>query len=308
MINFFLHTVTPDRIRILNSSADEWQGTLAEFLALEPEYPGLPSGMTTRYQTQDRQYVTDGNIYNSDPFNALQYCSNLGNYPEYTPTLPYDRLVNPGMWFDGVDDWVDCKKGSQFAFTSAFSVSVEVFINPQGTLPIAMRLYNKGNYEVDGYEAFLYNSAVSFGTYQSGAHSFLDAPIPLERAVWYRITTTFSGGIGKIYNGTALLQSGAMIAPVAEVARTFRWGANSSLSSYAYFNGCLRNGYVYNRELSPGEIDLIINNAAPSDFLVHYVGNGITRGKWNGVIINGSPDYCLIHESGAVLIDVRLTP
>lgn len=92
-MKLFLHI--GDHIRIVNDTSgwQEWQGTQAEFLALEPGYPGLPEGMTIRYQTPEKQYVSDGEDLEADAFNALPYCENLSSYPAWTPPVP-DSPIN----------------------------------------------------------------------------------------------------------------------------------------------------------------------------------------------------------------------
>lgn len=78
-MKYFLHAA--GRIRVTSDTAD-WQGTPAEFAALEPDYPGLPDGMALRYQTEERQYLQDANgVQFPDAFNALVYADNLPGYP-----------------------------------------------------------------------------------------------------------------------------------------------------------------------------------------------------------------------------------
>lgn len=95
-MKLFLHIA--DHIRIVNDATgwQEWQGTLAEFIALEPAYPGLPEGMTVRYQTTEQQYVTDGDGLEADALNALPYCDNLSTYPAWTPPDP-GSLINDAV-------------------------------------------------------------------------------------------------------------------------------------------------------------------------------------------------------------------
>lgn len=99
-MKFFLHAGT--HIRIVNDTAgwQEWQGTLAEFLVEEPDYPGLPSepaGLVLRSQTADRQYLQDANgAQYPDAFNALGYCETIGEYPAWTPPVP-DSLINDAI-------------------------------------------------------------------------------------------------------------------------------------------------------------------------------------------------------------------
>lgn len=87
-MEFFLHNST--RIRIINGAL-EWQGTPAQFQALEPEYPGLPTGATVRYQTDDLSYYEDADGRHEDTFDALQYCE--GTYL----TTPAPALTLQGL-------------------------------------------------------------------------------------------------------------------------------------------------------------------------------------------------------------------
>lgn len=89
-MRFFLHTLT--RIRVVNGSL-EWSGTPAAFQALEPQYPGLPSGALERYQTPDRQVYLDATGFHPDTFDALPYT--LQNYltVQPPPVLHRPRFV-----------------------------------------------------------------------------------------------------------------------------------------------------------------------------------------------------------------------
>lgn len=99
-MKFFLQIET--HIRIVNDTSgwQEWQGTLTEFMALEPEYPGLPAepaGLVLRSQTDERQYLqdADGGQY-PDAFNALGYCDTIGTYPAWSPPDP-DSLIDDAI-------------------------------------------------------------------------------------------------------------------------------------------------------------------------------------------------------------------
>ena len=77
-MKLFLHTKV--KIRIINEDL-EWQGTLAEFQALEPSYAGLPAGATVRYQTPDLQYYEDATgAHHPDSLNCLGYCDRVSSY------------------------------------------------------------------------------------------------------------------------------------------------------------------------------------------------------------------------------------
>lgn len=99
-MKFFLHA--GDHIRIVNDTSgwQEWQGTLAEFLVEEPEYPGLPAepaGLVLRSQTEERQYLQDADgVQYPDAFNALGYCDTIGNYPDWSPEDP-ESLINDAI-------------------------------------------------------------------------------------------------------------------------------------------------------------------------------------------------------------------
>lgn len=76
-MKLFLHTL--QRIRIINGDL-EWNGTPAEFQALEPLYAGLAEGVTARYHTPDLRYYEDATGLHTDPLNCLNYCDQVSSY------------------------------------------------------------------------------------------------------------------------------------------------------------------------------------------------------------------------------------
>jgi len=77
-MKYFLHTQT--RIRLVNGD-QELECTPERFAELEPDYPGLPEGATSRYWTQERAYFDGGVMY--DGHNCGQYCDKVGAYTQY---------------------------------------------------------------------------------------------------------------------------------------------------------------------------------------------------------------------------------
>lgn len=100
-MKLFLHTL--QRVRILNGDL-EWSGTPAEFLVLEPEYPGLPTLSTApavlRYCTPEWSYVEDSNgTKHTNTVDCLDYCDKVADYIGAAATLwiHYDFSVQSGF-------------------------------------------------------------------------------------------------------------------------------------------------------------------------------------------------------------------
>lgn len=90
-MKYFLHTL--DHIRIINGHT-EWNGTPERFQVLEPEYPGLPEGIESRYWTPERAFFADGSY---DGHNCEPYCNKVSEYTAYPEiyadvTLSQDTL------------------------------------------------------------------------------------------------------------------------------------------------------------------------------------------------------------------------
>jgi hypothetical protein len=80
-MQLFLHIA--NGIRIVNGTA-EWSGALADFLTLEPTYPGLGSA-SVRYHTPEYSYLeTAGVITTPDPLDCSDYISKAGTYAAIT--------------------------------------------------------------------------------------------------------------------------------------------------------------------------------------------------------------------------------
>ena len=89
-MKFFLHT--SEKVRIINEP-DEFSCSPADFLTLEPEYIGLPEGMTSRYWTSERSFVSDGVTQIPDTtFDGGIYCDKVTQYQGQLPTI-YAHVV-----------------------------------------------------------------------------------------------------------------------------------------------------------------------------------------------------------------------
>lgn len=102
-MKLFLHTMT--RVRIISGDL-EWSGSPADFLALEPAYPGLPTltqaPAAVRYQTPELKYLEDtAGQRHPDLFDALPYCDKIGTY---TPGLCVYVQVTMSATTLNVDD------------------------------------------------------------------------------------------------------------------------------------------------------------------------------------------------------------
>lgn len=94
-MKLFLHTL--QRVRILNGDL-EWTGTPAEFLTLEPDYPGLPTLSTApavlRYCTPEWSYVEDSNgTKHTNTFDCLPYCAKIADYLGAEPATIYAHVT-----------------------------------------------------------------------------------------------------------------------------------------------------------------------------------------------------------------------
>lgn len=81
-MKFFLHE---NSVRIINGAVDVTY-TPQEFGMLELAYPALPEGMTTRYWTPERSYLSNGSQRLPLDHDCEQYVNNAPNY------------VTPAIW------------------------------------------------------------------------------------------------------------------------------------------------------------------------------------------------------------------
>lgn len=70
------------------------QCTLAEFLTLEPGYPGLPPGIVTRQWTPGRSFLSDGWNQQPNTFDCRAYVINIANY-QARLGRPENGLLHP---------------------------------------------------------------------------------------------------------------------------------------------------------------------------------------------------------------------
>lgn len=77
-MKYFLHT--ENRIRIVHD-LQEFECEPDRFAELEPDYPGMPEGVTVRYWTPERAYFEGGGEY--DAHDCGQYCERVASYTQY---------------------------------------------------------------------------------------------------------------------------------------------------------------------------------------------------------------------------------
>ncbi len=103
-MKLFLHSL--ERLRIINEPL-EWAGTVQEFQALEPAYPGLPDGATIRYQTPDLQYYEDSSGRHADPVDCLPYCEQVAAYLNGGCIYTHVSLSKTLLNIDDTTDQID---------------------------------------------------------------------------------------------------------------------------------------------------------------------------------------------------------
>lgn len=218
------------------------------------------------------QYTFTGNAYDS---------SGYGNHGTvFGATLTADRLGNPGSAyrFDGMNDYIDCGKGSATLFDSASGFTFAAWMMYSG-LPtfgaIAARHDDRSG--TFNYAMGVANGKLVFWADQAYVGSFpLQSGISLAEDQWYHVVGVYDNKAMAVYvngreEGTALFSySGA-----GDSAARFRIGNTGQWPGYPdnrYFNGVIDDLAVYNRALTPDEVRALSVVPVPGAILLGILG------------------------------------
>jgi hypothetical protein len=187
---------------------------------------------------------------------------NLVNGPTWTT-----GYIDGGLSFDGVNDYVDVPDDPSLRFTQNDSFSICGWVNPtsaSGNGEILCKMQTSGTKNLFTYELYWNpaNQKFDFGICQSGVHYVVvDTQTGSAPAgSWYHVICVYDNRDMKIYlngelkgSGNFPYETGTNTADkdVGIGARPLGSGVES------YFGGTLDDVRIYNRTLSPEEVELL---------------------------------------------------
>jgi len=188
------------------------------------------------------------------------------------------------MKFDGLDDWVEISSAKDIN-TSTNAISVEAWLKPMST---HLQGYGGILYNVNGYgnsRILLANYGLLLSqVYIAGSKQNVYGPW-VANYTWNHVVYVYNGTHELFYvngiAGTAYAKTGTLNTGTAKP--TIGWGHNTH-ANYHY-NGSIDEVRVWNRALSPAEIEMqyrtSLNKYTPNAWLFNYENESLAVGAYN---------------------------
>ncbi len=168
-----------------------------------------------------------------------------------------------GLSFDGVDDFINC--GNTINVTTAFSLGFW-FKRASGTFAHAGKYLTAGGVPAGAFLLQIYSDNVAYLIVPDslGALAYITFSVPSTTDnKWNYLVGTWISGVGKLYlNG--LLQNTALVGTyptsVNQNTNSFEIQRYKGSSSFTYGNSSMTEVRLYNRVLTPTEIQMLYNS------------------------------------------------
>jgi predicted heme/steroid binding protein len=167
------------------------------------------------------------------------------------------------MFFDGVDDNINCSTLLQQYFTGTTPYTIEIWAN-QTTRQSGYRMpaSNENTIAIgrDGANLTIYSSSTTntqitherFGS-NVQVNSSINVPYQINVGAPFHMVGTYDGNNVKVYINSSGSTSQVSTSPITNTATSFRLGSRGS-GSGNFFNGEIYVTRIYNRALSSSEI------------------------------------------------------
>lgn len=207
----------------------------------------VTSGLVLSLNAADRNsYPGSGTVWND--------MSGNGNNGTLTNGPTFSSANGGSIVFDGVDDYVNC--GATTQITGLIDVTVSMWhYMARLALSVPLSRYNQATLN-NGFQFVSNNGSFSFGGRESAAE-YLFAQTPSTYAInnWYNLVGTKQGNTWSIYvNGALMSSNNVGLGNVSFSANPLRIGLESLVNPFLSTLGRIATTQIYNRALSPSEI------------------------------------------------------
>ena len=162
--------------------------------------------------------------------------------------------------FDGVDDWVTVPDSAFLDATSALTMEAWVRPTALGGWRSVLLKETAGGL---AYSLYADDNAPWPATYINvGGFQAVTGTAPVALNAWTHLAVTYDGATIALYVNGALAGSRSMSGPIATSAAPLRIGGNAVWGEY--FSGLIDEVRIYNRALSPAEIQADMSTAVAS--------------------------------------------
>ena len=213
-------------------------------------------------------YASTGSIANAATTGLADESGNGNNCTAYNTNgtgLAWVTGKKGGaVYFDGVDDYLNCGAGTSIDFSTG-DFSVAFWFKPSATTA-ASHIIDKGTGSLyDGYGVMIGDGntnlvgAVSFISDSNGTSegkTYLNSTTILYVDNWYHVVVLRSSGIRYIYVNSVRENSDSYNKEISDTARDLYIG-QACVDSGRFYNGYIDEIRIYNRALTADEIKLL---------------------------------------------------
>ena len=185
----------------------------------------------------------------------------------YGATFATDRKgqANKCMYFDGVDDYVDC--GNADILSAPSNLTVEAWFMTNTVTLAYQQIVGKQSF-LNEYRLILYNNNLAGQIYSSSREYSIHSNksgVTIVAGNWYHAVMTYDKQNFRLYVNGIQVDVLPLSITIAPNSYRLRIGRNSSAAYY--FNGLIDDVRIYNRALSQEEITLLYNSYNPKIIL-----------------------------------------
>jgi hypothetical protein len=193
-----------------------------------------------------KSYPGTGTVWNDRSGN--------GNHGTLVNGVGYNSSNLGSLSFDGVNDYVNCGNNNSINLIGNFSICVWVYLN--SALASTRVIIEKGTYGNPDEYGLILSASSSLGISFQCNNSFFYSNRAFPVSKWTYSVGTLLGTNGNYYENNSLVSSGTLNPPISG-------GNNLSLSfrpsTSFYLNGNIAQVSIYNRALTPQEIQQNFN-------------------------------------------------
>jgi len=178
--------------------------------------------------------------------------------------------VGGALSFDGVDDYVDCGNDESLDFTDAITIGAWVK-RPNFDTGGVIAGKTNGNSVTAGYGLYSYPDGLLFSFY-SGGWRRTTPRVTIPANQWHHVVGTFDGNNAYLYVDG---QQKASLAHTGTIAAATGYSFHISYWRPAlpvYFNGTIDDVMVFDRSLSPEEIQQLYQSGFPDVVALEITG------------------------------------
>ena len=151
--------------------------------------------------------------------------------------------------FDGVNDWVTVNDSAALDLTTG--MTLEAWVRPASLTTVRMVVLKERTGGL-AYALASSDTSAAVGYIRTTSDQTVTAPSPLVLTTWTHVAVTYDGSTLRLFVNGAQVSSRAVSGAVTTSSGVLRIGG-SSLGG-VYFSGLVDEVRIYNRALTPGEI------------------------------------------------------